>query len=227
MATPKSPAASAPDPLPANLAVEIEPFTDDELDTAIDAIWANTPDDIPAAVGTFLLSDEGRAEWAMRKLRGFSLRLVEVNRQHDDWVARIEGNREALTVRLDARVTVFRTALERYGVLRRKANKDDATIRLPSGVVKTTESKRPVVSFSDETRFATWARRHLPPEQLANVVKDIPKLYIMELRKLHLRVVDEGVQWSADGKTDWVLIDGVTSEPAGIVKPSVTPDLTR
>lgn len=228
-----------PVPIPAALAVEIEPFTDEELDAAIDAMLAGDVDAVPAKVGNFELSDEARAEWAMRKVREYRLRLAEIKRQHDDWVARIEQNREEVSGRLEARVRVFDVALERYAILRRVANEKDATIALPSGKLKTTRDKQPTVHIGNEEAFARWCRANLPPDVRAKVVVDIPKLYISEFRKLHTRVVEVPkdpddprgpqemiVQWSPTGDEPWRRVTGAYAEKPKI-KPTVSPDLSR
>lgn len=231
--------ASTPVPIPAALAVEIEPFTDEELDAAIDAILAGDEQAVPAKVGSFELTDEARAEWAMRKLQEYGIRLAEENRQRDEWVERIEANRREVTGRLEARSRVFVVALERYAVLRRQANEKDATISLPSGTVKTTKATKPSVHIGNEEAFARWARTNLPPEERDKVIVDVPKVYISELRKLHVRTVevpvdpkDPGgraelvVQWSRTGDGPWKRVGGVYAEKPTI-KPTVTPDLSR
>lgn len=231
--------STAPVPLPAALAVEIEPFTDDELDAAIDAIWAGEVDAIPAKVGNFELTDEGRAEWAMRKLVEYSLRVRDIDARHDDWVERIERNRAEEKRRWEARAAVFDKVLERYAVLRRAANEKDATIHLPSGTVSTKKPKAPTVHIGNEEAFARWARTNLPPDERDKVLVEVPKVYVSELRKLHVRVQevpknddDPGgptemvVQWSRTGDGPWKRVVGTYAEKP-TVKPTVSPDLSR
>lgn len=218
-------------PIPAALAVEIEPFGDDELDEAIDAIWAGQ--EVPAKIGTFELTDDARAEWAMRKVADWQLRVNEINMQAEEWKARIEQDRVERTRRLEARIAVFEIPLAQYGINRRIATKE-ATTTLPSGKIKTTQSKTATV-FIDADRealFVKWCEEHLPEEQRAGVVKYTPKTYVSELRKLHLRVVDAAggakvVEWSPDGEKGWTKVEGVYVEMPGKIKPTVTPNLHR
>lgn len=220
-------------PIPAHLAVAIEPFTDDELDEAIDAIWRG--EEPPAKIGSFEISDEGRAEWAMRKLVGFQGRVNEINRWHDDWAERIENDRQEQLRRVTARVTIFQTVLEQYGKLRRIADpKNNATTYLPSGTIKTTLGTKPTVHIDDDAKFAAWALTNIPEDQRGPVVKLIPKVYVMEFRKLLTRIgkrkggPDDGaeiVEFAATEKGPWVEVKGVRVEQPEI-KPSVHPDLS-
>lgn len=220
--------SSSPVPIPAHLAVEIEPFTDDELDEAIDRIWEGARDRIPAKVGQFELSDEGRAEWAMRKLAAFRSRLKEIGDQFDDWAERIETERAIQTRRLEARCVVFEGALKQYGVNRRGPKGENATTNLPSGTIKTQLATKPTIDFADEAAFARWARRTLPDDQLAEVIKENPKVYILKFRKLHVRARKVGesyvVEWSETGDEPWVVVPGASATDP-VVKPSVTPRL--
>ncbi len=218
-------------PIPAALAVEIEPFGDDELDEAIDAIWAGQ--EVPAKIGNFELTDDARAEWAMRKVADWQLRVNEINMQAEEWKLRIEQHRIEQTRRLEARIAVFEIPLAQYGINHRLRTKE-ATTTLPSGKIKTTQSKTATVFIDSdrEAQFVKWAQAHLPEEQLDVVVKFTPKTYVSELRKLKLRVVDapDGehvVEWSPDGEKDWTKVEGVYVEIPGKIKPTVTPDLHR
>lgn len=210
-------------PLPAELAVPVEPFTDDELDAALDAVLRGKPDEVPAKIGSFELTDDSRAEWAMRKLSDLVNREAEFKDQAAEWRDRI-NQWEAERVRLlQMRAQVFIQALEAYGVNKRARDENDKTTTLPSGVIKTTRPKAASVHIGNEAAVIEWAQKNLPAAIRDLVVKTNPKAYVSELRKI-VKVVrgKTGVRVEYEGQ----FVPGVfTQEPETTA--AATPNLYR
>lgn len=136
------------------------------------------------AARRFTVADVGAAEWAMRHLAAVEIRRRALLEQRDHWLAQIREWYDDADGPLAKRAEFFRGHLERFGVAHREANPREATIKLPSGTIPTTDSK-PKVVIEDEAAVIAWARAEITdPEQLALIVKVKESALVSGLRSV-------------------------------------------
>jgi len=204
-------------PIPAELAVDDEPFSLLDLDLYLDAADAEEADElglriIPEHVEGWRIEDDAAAEWAGRHL---SLANAEVQRLTElaaEWQARIQFWLLQQTKRPRDTVAFFEGHLTDYALRVRLAG-GARTLTLPSVTVKTTEHK-PAVQVDDDEAVAKWIGDHctlgdyerafgdpaLPETPLWPVLsKATTKVYVAPLRKLiHVEEIDEDAwDWTA------------------------------
>lgn len=141
----------------------------------------------PAERHAWRIDSLGRAEWAMSKLRALTHRADEVAERAAEWADRIHQWERAEKARITPATAYFTTLLEQWGIEQRTANPKEATLRLPSGEVKTTMPKQPVVSIDDaegaREALIEWLAEHCTTEVYEVLVKSEPAPQIMEIRK--------------------------------------------
>lgn len=158
------------EPLPSELALDDEPLDDEQIDSALAELagLAAAHDEVRAVVEQredvapvvrWAITDDGLAEWAMRKLAAINRRTAELERQRDEWAMRIRYWFEHATGALGRRAEFFAGHLERYALDQRKIT-GEMTLRLPSGNVATRKVP-PKVVVSDEAAFRAWALANL------------------------------------------------------------------
>lgn len=169
-------------PLPPALAIREEPFSEEELDEAVDALAAGLP--VPAAVGKFIIDDDAKAEWAGRHFKAFETQRVAAIDQATEWHDQIGEWLQAELARLDPRIGIFEEALKRYAINRRQADEKNAkTTNLPSVIVRTHRSKTPIVHIGNLDAVTEWARG-LTAAELREVAKITVEVQITKLRKV-------------------------------------------
>jgi hypothetical protein len=204
-------------PIPPELAVDDEPFTDEELDTYFAVMDAGPnaelrpdgsadPDmadavEVGHAVAGWRVEGDDRAEWALRKLAVSREEVSRLEQQAADWRRKIEAWFEQAAAPHRRRALWAIDVLEDYA-LRLREHGGPATLHLPSGTIKTTESK-PAIEVVDDAEVASWLETidgRLTPEQAAlwdeameaaglaidsdEFVKRTPKVYVGPLRKV-------------------------------------------
>lgn len=165
-------------PIPAELAVEAEPLSDDELARYFDVHEAFTsasglpehmrPQPSETEAGRWRIESDDAAEWALRKLAMARDEAARLREQADEWAARIE-HWFVQAAREHVRTEAFmRERLEDYGLRRRDAG-GAATLNLPSGTIKTTSSQ-PAVEVVDDATLALVLETALgePPRALSD-----------------------------------------------------------
>lgn len=173
-------APNPPLPIPAELAVDDEPFTLDELDESL----ADTTDEVAdLRPRRWRVEDDGAAEWAMRHLAVVEQDAADVETQATAWVERIAEWQARATRPLQTRAAFFRAHLEDYALRRREADPRAKSLTLPSGVVRTRVRGGDVV-VADETALIAWAHEHLGSHDDGLVVKVVESVRVSELRKL-------------------------------------------
>lgn len=190
-------------PIPAELAVEHEPFDDDELGLALElgALESEDPDTLTdearrrQEVHRWVPTDTGAAEWAMRKLAEVDRNRDAITVQAAEWQARIDRWHDRMVKALDTRAEFFGGTLTTYGIAERQRT-GQATVHLPSGSIQTTDRKaRPKVA--DREAAAESAAANLEGDDLAAVVETpkppAPVAKATELAK-RVRIVDEVVR---------------------------------
>ncbi len=156
------------DPLPPDLAGIDEPFDDDTLDGALSELespLAHEPAwrerlieraDV-APVHRWTVTDDGSAEWALRKLAAVQASLAELEERRDQWAAKIAQWFDHASRPLARKATFFAAHLEDYALRRRaETNGQVKTVVLPSGRIAT-HAGRMVVAVGDEPAFRAWA----------------------------------------------------------------------
>lgn len=167
-------------PLPPEMALDAEPFSDDELAAAFaqddDARFTGQHD------GPLRWSIDGvaTAEWAMAKLAAYDGRIAEAQQQAEAWRARVDEWEREQVARSAPHAAFFAGHLERYALERREET-GEKTLHLPSGKVPTVEH-RPKVAVEDDLAVAHWAALALSEDDRERVVKTTVKAMLGELR---------------------------------------------
>lgn len=162
-------------PIPAELADADAPVWASELDEAIVVGEAPVP-------GAWQIETAGQAEWAMRKLAVLAARVDEIDALASGWRTRINEWENSEHARIAPGIDRFSTLLREYGIARREENPKEATIRLPSGQIKTTKPKTPRVEIDDEEVLLAWLTENVASEMYEQIVQCTPKVKLTELR---------------------------------------------
>lgn len=150
-----------PVPLPPALAVEEEPFTVEELDTALDDVPADSPGAVTAR--RWLIESTGEAEWAMRRYAETIANARQVVEQATEWKARIEAWTDRVLAPLDRRAQFFGDHLRHYAAREReRTNGRTKAVILPSGIVQTRLAKpKAKVYVANPDAWEKWARANV------------------------------------------------------------------
>lgn len=154
--------------IPAELALDEEPFVDDD----IDRITGGYPD---GPAGRWSIRDDGAAEWAMRKLAAVLAEERELEERRDEWLQKIIGWFDRRHAVLVPRRQFFEGHLERYQETRRTADPKAKTLVLPSGEVRSRLSSAKA-AVENPGSFVRWAIDHAP-EVLETVHKPVHRLF--------------------------------------------------
>lgn len=166
------------EPIPADLTAAPE-WATDELDEALVAGAV-----LPEVVERWQITEDGQAEWAMRKLAALAARADEVRAQARGWRNPIDEWERAELERVERPARFFAAHLERYGLDVRANDPRRATVPLPSGEIATRAPKAPTVTIDDEAALLAWLGEHLPGTLYGEVVKVTTTAQIMPLRRL-------------------------------------------
>ena len=191
--------------LPPDLAVDDEPFSDDDLDRY--ALGDSLPADA-AFVGQWTVTDDGAAEWAMAKYAVLHAERERLLDQAAAYHARIDLWIEEARRPLDRRLEFFRGALEDYARRRREADPRARTLVLPSGRVSS-RSVPAKVTVADEAEVLRWARLHLADAEYQAVVRESVRLTDLR-RVVRITESDEGTVVRGE---DGFPVAGVVVEP--------------
>ncbi len=143
------------EPLPPELALDAEPFAVDDLDAALATAEPTFPGSTFDTPRAWQITDDGAAEWAMRRLAEADAELRDLSQRATDWSNRIREWFEHRAKPLERRADFFRGHLHRYALARREAGAG-ATLSLPSGKVSTLPG-RLRVELADADAFRAWA----------------------------------------------------------------------
>lgn len=200
-------------PLPAELAVDTEPLSEPELERmaelalqvadeagldvaeAVDGYVVSGPAQATEPAGRWAITDEGSAEWAMRKLAAAHVEVHQLGEQATEWSRRITEWFMQRARPLQARGRFFEAHLERYAMERRAADPKAKTLTLPSGQVRT-RATAPRVTITDEGSLLSWLRSEQGQVVPAEVVEVVEKVRVSELRD-HVTAVQLVVELAA------------------------------
>lgn len=174
-------------PIPSELAVDEEPFTVDELDGLLYE-REHFPETPPGEVSPTLLpvarwaiDSDGAAEWALRRLAEIDAELDAHTVQAAAWAAKIRAWFDDKTKRAAPRRAFFAAHLERYGIQKRRENPKAATLRFPSGVIKTTDHS-PKLVVNDEKALIAWFHTVASEARTKELVRTVESVPVTELR---------------------------------------------
>lgn len=142
----------------------------------------DTTDLAPAAAkGPWAVTDQGSAEWAMRKVRTATQAIARIDAQAIAWRAEVEEWREAEQRPHRATIERMSGLLEDWALREREAG-GSMTQRLPSGSVRTRQTGARV-EVTDESAAIRWlAERAEDGELDAVTLADITELRLVRGR---------------------------------------------
>lgn len=156
----------------------------------------------------FVIDDEDKAEWGLRKLERIQAEFDEVKRQRDEQLDRIQSWFEECARTILRQQDFFEGLLTEFHRNELRRNPDRKTIKLPSGKLS---SRRGQPRWNvDEETFVTWAEEDPERAELfIRVTRVVNRVGVKS--SLHLRddgqVVDPG-----SGE----LVPGVLVDPAEV-----------
>ena len=147
----------------------------------------------------FVVDNDQKADWAIRKLAVIRRKQAENKAIYDAEVIRITEWLSTVNTALDRDALYFEAVLTPYALLQRSEGRK--TVTLPHGTIKTTAGQ-PKVEFKDESAFIEWARSNDPA--LLKIKTDIDGTAVKAV------ITNEGGVISTQGE----IIPEVTVTPA-------------
>jgi hypothetical protein len=137
----------------------------------------------------FQVTDDQKADWAIRKLASVRRKQAENKKIYDAEVIRLTEWLATVNHALEKDASYFEAVLTPYALVQRSEGRK--TISLPHGTIKTTAGQ-PKIEFESEDRFIEWALINDP--DLLKIKTDIDKSAVKAL------ITDEGVVISTQGE---------------------------
>jgi hypothetical protein len=150
----------------------------------------------------FVVDDDQKADWAIRKLAVIRRKQAENKAIYDAEVIRITEWLSTVNTALDRDALYFEAVLTPYALLQRSEGRK--TVTLPHGTLKTTAGQSHI-EFKDESKFIEWAKVNDPA--LLRIKTDVDK------SALKVLISEEGVLISTQGEIipDVQVVPGQTS----------------
>jgi phage host-nuclease inhibitor protein Gam len=137
----------------------------------------------------FEVTDDQKADWALRKLAVIRRKQSENKSIYDAEIIRLTEWLSAVNTALDKDASYFEAILTPYALLERHNGRK--TLVLPHGTIKTT-SGQPRVEIKSEEAFIAWASQNNP--ELLRIKTEIDKTALKAL------ITDENVVISTQGE---------------------------
>ena len=137
----------------------------------------------------FVISDDSKADWAMRKLASLRRKQADNKAIYDREVLRVAEWLEKVNTDLERDAEWFESNLKPYALTERYNGRK--SVVLPHGTIKTTAG-RPKIEIEDESKFLAWAEASQP--ELIRVKKEIDK------KVLNTLLTDSGDVISTQGE---------------------------
>lgn len=166
-----------------HLLPELDASDDPITDDLIDAAFAEGPGEPSRVVDSITLDDDRAAERQMRKLARLYARINELAEQREAWMAEIQAWFDTEVQPVANRIAFIEDVLERYGLAVRALG-ERKTVTLPSGTIRTTQAKEPVVQIDADADLIAWADESLAGSMYESVVKTEHRALVSELRKI-------------------------------------------
>lgn len=109
----------------------------------------------PAITEAFVVDDDKKADWAMRKLARLRRKQAENKAIAEAEIQRVSEWLETVNKSLESDAAYFEYILTPYALLQRSEGRK--TVTLPHGTIKTTAG-RPKIEIEDEEKFLEWAK---------------------------------------------------------------------
>ena len=150
----------------------------------------------------FVVDNDQKADWAIRKLAVIRRKQAENKAIYDAEIIRITEWLSTVNTALDRDALYFQAVLTPYALLQRSEGRK--TVTLPHGTLKTTAGQSHI-EFKDESKFIEWAKVNDPA--LLRIKTDVDK------SALKVLISEEGVLISTQGEIipDVQVVPGQTS----------------
>lgn len=150
----------------------------------------------------FVVDNDQKADWAIRKLAVIRRKQAENKAIYDAEIIRITEWLSTVNTALDRDALYFEAVLTPYALLQRSEGRK--TVTLPHGTLKTTAGQSHI-EFKDESKFIEWAKVNDPA--LLRIKTDVDK------SALKVLITEEGVLISTQGEIipDVQVVPGQTS----------------
>ena len=150
----------------------------------------------------FVVDNDQKADWAIRKLAVIRRKQAENKAIYDAEIIRITEWLSTVNTALDRDALYFEAVLTPYALLQRSEGRK--TVTLPHGTLKTTAGQSHI-EFKDESKFIEWAKVNDPA--LLRIKTDVDK------SALKVLISEEGVLISTQGEIipDVQVVPGQTS----------------
>ena len=132
----------------------------------------------------FVVDDDSKADWAMRKLASIRRKQSDNKAIFDREIKRVAEWLEKVNTDLERDAEWFEANLRPYALTER--SKDRKSIVLPHGTIKTI-SGRVKFDIEDETKFIEWAETNAP--ELVRIKKEIDKKALGALNQSEDKVI--------------------------------------
>ena len=137
----------------------------------------------------FVISDDSKADWAMRKLASLRRKQADNKTIFDKEVQRVTEWLEKVNRDIERDAEWFESNLKPYALTQRYDGRK--SVVLPHGTIKTTAG-RPKIEIEDESQFLAWAEISQP--ELIRIKKEIDK------KVLNTLLTDSGDVISTQGE---------------------------
>ena len=137
----------------------------------------------------FVISDDSKADWAMRKLASLRRKQADNKAIFDKEVQRVTEWLEKVNRDIERDAEWFESNLKPYALTQRYDGRK--SVVLPHGTIKTTAG-RPKIEIEDESQFLAWAEISQP--ELIRIKKEIDK------KVLNTLLTDSGDVISTQGE---------------------------
>ena len=132
----------------------------------------------------FVVDDDSKADWAMRKLASIRRKQSENKAIFDRELQRVSEWLEKVNTALERDAEWFEANLRPYALLQRSEGRK--SVVLPHGTIKTTAG-RPKFEIEDEAKFLEWAEINQP--DLVRVKKEVDKKALGALNQSEDKVI--------------------------------------
>ena len=132
----------------------------------------------------FVVDDDSKADWAMRKLASIRRKQSENKAIFDRELQRVSEWLEKVNTALERDAEWFEANLRPYALLQRSEGRK--SVVLPHGTIKTTAG-RPKFEIEDEAKFLAWAETNQP--DLVRVKKEVDKKALNALNQSEDKVI--------------------------------------
>lgn len=124
----------------------------------------------------FIVDDDAKADWAMRKLAHIRKKQAENQAIHDRELQRVQEWLSKVNTALESDALYFEAILRPYALLQRSEGRK--SVVLPHGTIKTTAG-RAKVEIESPDEFLKWAETALP--EAIRIKKEIDKTVLKDL----------------------------------------------